>query len=484
MNEWIEKAWALLLPEPKSDKDYFHLGKWMIYKRLVLILLLLSFSGAAVGYWYIKTHPAPPVIPVFHYLDDKLKKYTGEAILIEDNGDVVYRGQIVSGLAAGQGRQFDPPDETLVYEGGFLDNRYSGQGKLYEKAQLKYEGGFLNGRFDGKGALYGQDGKLNYTGGFLEGEYSGSGTLYQGEKVIYKGAFLNGLYDGEGILYFENASVLYEGGFARGEYNGEGVKRLQDGTIVYEGSFKDGLYHGKGALYALDGIRLRFEGDFINGIPSRTGNLFNTRGQLLYSGNVYQGQVDYLSLIGLPFSQVQEKVKETPVIYYGNGFVAFLYQELEFAVLSRYDYPSAGAIGQDIEETGEVLQQPLQADESLFAKPEDNLVADTLLVSGVRFWDQIPKENSIEIKEKEVLGFDAYIESKIAKLYGGGVIDPPKADETVRGSRLYQIEGLPETVKVEAEGVEWEQIRCFYRTDDSSKTVPAVIYCIKGKKGG
>lgn len=484
MKTALQKIWSALTAYPRSYDDYIGFGRWLVYKKLLVLIgcALLLFLGIAA--WWLFRPEEPFTLPVFYELSDQLKPFSGEAILVDEQKKVVYRGQIADGLPSGRGRQFQPPDETLVYEGDFSGGRYDGLGKLYQDGALVYEGEFREGRFSGSGTLY-RDGEIHYQGQFAHGLYSGSGSLFQKGDLSYRGGFLEGLYHGEGVLYGADGSAVYAGGFAYGKFEGEGTAFDPSGRPVYQGGFRNGLYDGPGSLYSEDG-RLTFQGTFIQGVPDRFGSLYNAQGQLLYTGNIREGRPDLLGLLGLPISEICERVRELPVIYYGSGYVGYLYQELGFACISRYDYTGFRALGPadlypDLTGAGEASEPDSP---SLFAQPADNLVANTLLVTGMQFFSQVP-DRGVLLEQPELTGFSAFLASRLA-----GISDPLRWEDSPartvrRGDHLYEVEGLPEQVEYNGVRRFRNGVSYLYREQEVSKGgVPGMIFLEKSRIGG
>ena len=68
---------------------------------------------------------------------------------------MVYKGIFRKGLYDGAGTEFYPDTGYIRYEGEFLDDRYQGEGKLYDAGGVMiYEGSFQCGQFEGRGILY------------------------------------------------------------------------------------------------------------------------------------------------------------------------------------------------------------------------------------------------------------------------------------------------------------------------------------------
>ncbi len=413
----LKKAWAVLAKYPDSWEDYIPIGRWMIYKRLPILLLLAALS-AAVIFWNLKKDPVE--IPVFEETEAALKPYSGPAVITRE-GLTVYQGQIEMGLRSGLGSEYGRPEGTLIYEGGFLQNQYHGSGKLYEKGYLLYEGEFRQGFYEGQGTLY-ERGETLYQGYFIKGIYNGYGVLFAKGQKFYEGSFLNGLYDGAGVLH-NGERVLYTGGFAKGKYEGQGIEFTPEGVKKYEGTFRAGKYDGSGILYREN--HFQFQGTFAEGMAGPFGSIYNAQGQLLYTGPARQGQVDYLALPGLPFAKIQEYIQEVPTIYYRQGKAGFLYRELGFVALLRYDNaslrqsPSAiggGTFPADITED----MAKADTDISLFYSPEDDLIVEQIMVEGTRMAGLFPEGATALPMAMD--GLEAFLLSRLASISNPAVL--------------------------------------------------------------
>jgi len=120
-----------------------------------------------------------------------------------------------------------------------------------------YEGGFVNGKRHGKGKLTCPNGNV-YEGKFVEGKFR-EGKLTCPNGNVYEGKFANDECH-EGELKLPNGDI-YEGKFGNGECY-KGKLRYPNGN-VYEGKFVDGEPHGQGKLRYPNGDV--YEGEFING---------------------------------------------------------------------------------------------------------------------------------------------------------------------------------------------------------------------------
>lgn len=484
MKEFFGKLWASITACPTSLGDYVGVGRWLIYKKFLVVVSVIAVLAVGVLIWWLArgSEPEKPFeIPVFYYYEDRLKVFSGEAILLNEADEVVYRGQISAGLRNGRGKELSSPDETVVYDGDFLGGFYSGRGKLYHYGILLYEGDFVNGLYDGSGRVYKGD-KLLYDGQFVEGKYRGDGILYDGSKTLYEGEFLNGLYDGAGVLYEKGGMALYTGGFSKGKYSGSGILTTPDGDTIYEGGFLNGLYEGEGSLYSDGGVRLLLKGVFLKGNFDRNGSIYNTQGQLLYSGNIYGGGVDYIGLLGLSAVAVLEQVKELPIIYYSDGCVGYLYRELGFAAVMRYDYAKVSGIVPNEEATEEAISANSS---ELFWSRSDNLVINTLLIEGARLYEQVPMKKGTSVRKAKLTGFEAFMESRLGGDDNYAYLGALAAQVLQRGDHLYEITGLSEEVDYNGVGFFQSDVYYYYRKEMVDKDgFPGVIISEKAKYGG
>ena len=70
----------------------------------------------------------------------------------------------------GKGKEYNKYNDTLLFEGEYLNGKRNGKGKEYDcNGNLIFEGEYLNGKRNGKGKQYFQDGKLLFEGEYLNG---------------------------------------------------------------------------------------------------------------------------------------------------------------------------------------------------------------------------------------------------------------------------------------------------------------------------
>ena len=70
----------------------------------------------------------------------------------------------------GKGKEYNNYNDTLVFEGEYLNGKSNGKGKeYYYDGRLRFEGEYLNGKRNGKGKEYDRYGVLIFEGEYLNG---------------------------------------------------------------------------------------------------------------------------------------------------------------------------------------------------------------------------------------------------------------------------------------------------------------------------
>ena len=149
------------------------------------------------------------------------------------------------------------------FSGRYIIYESKGRGKEYNwyDDTLRYEGEYLNGKKNGKGKEYDYSGKLTFEGEYLNGKKRGKGKEYNyDDNLIFEGEYLEGIRNGKGKEYFEKTGNLkFEGEYLNGmQWKGKGYDK--DGNIIYE--LNNSNENGK--EYNCEGI-LFFEGEYLNG---------------------------------------------------------------------------------------------------------------------------------------------------------------------------------------------------------------------------
>ena len=203
----------------------------------------------------------------------------------EDKYDdtLIFEGKYLNGLKNGKCKEYDPQDGYIKFEGEYLKGIKNGKCKEYKYGYLTFEGEYLNGKRNGKGKEYYDDEKkLKFDGEYLNGEKNGKGKEYYYDGTLnFEGEYLNGerligkgidekgnLYhviknkDGKGKEYYNNGVVKFEGEYLKGKRNGKGKEYTESGTLLFEGEYLNGERNGKGKEYGKNG-ELEFEGEYL-----------------------------------------------------------------------------------------------------------------------------------------------------------------------------------------------------------------------------
>ena len=179
---------------------------------------------------------------LFSYIDIKRKlkiikynKYLQNILFIKLINYKFLSGKYIIYETNGKGKEYDGEDDSLKFEGEYLNGRKNGIGKEYfYKGKLKFEGEYLNGKKNSESKEY-----------------------YYDRKIKFEGEYFNGLeWNGKG--YDKNNNIVYE------LNNGKGyVKEYYDnGKLIFEGAYLNGLKNGKGKEYFND--ELLFDGEYLN----------------------------------------------------------------------------------------------------------------------------------------------------------------------------------------------------------------------------
>ena len=281
------KVRSLITLKPQSREDYLPIGKYWIYKKVFMTLVLVVCAGVFL-YFMVFAPPLKPKVTQpeavktdvsFDYDDMALREFSGVANIRAADGQVVYTGQVDKGVCSGEGTLWD------------------------RKGRLVYAGSFANNRYNGNGTAYYPSGNVKYTGGFADNLYSGAGKLTADDgALLYDGNFQDGLYDGQGKAYAPGGALLYEGGFTKGRYHGDGVLYREGGLTAYAGQFYEGSPQGVGTLYT-------------------------AAGKELYTGPVYGGKINYPALVGASLQEVEAAFAETPVVAYTSTDSCFIFEQ-------------------------------------------------------------------------------------------------------------------------------------------------------------
>lgn len=120
-----------------------------------------------------------------------------------DGTEWYYQGDFVDGHFCGQGVLEFASGERKV--GTFERDMLNGQGKLYKNDELVYEGGWFDDQFSGQGTAY--NGNERWVGEFANGTLNGTATHYVDGTMRASGTWKNGQL-WKGTLYDENGEWL------------------------------------------------------------------------------------------------------------------------------------------------------------------------------------------------------------------------------------------------------------------------------------
>ena len=193
----------LSLKKPKSLKEYYSIGRFMISKRLGNILFTLA---VLLSIWFIITNFIPnlrlkrkesalgPNVEAKSYFYDahKLKNYNGMVRVFSKKSKALFEGSLTNGIANGPGVLYDK-NGIVIFRGNFENNRFNGEGTTYyADGTPHYIGEFLDNIYSGSGELRSKNGQPHYIGSFIAGLKNGRGTLYNDSgNAIFDGMFIN-----------------------------------------------------------------------------------------------------------------------------------------------------------------------------------------------------------------------------------------------------------------------------------------------------
>ena len=76
----------------------------------------------------------------------------------------------------GNVKEYNSYNDQLMYEGGYINGKKNGEGKIYYySGTVMYEGEFKDGKRHGKGKEYNYDENLKFEGEYKEGKINGKG---------------------------------------------------------------------------------------------------------------------------------------------------------------------------------------------------------------------------------------------------------------------------------------------------------------------
>ena len=275
--------------KPSRPSDYVETSRLFISKALLIRLALGAVALGLIFYFLIWPFILSHFLTAkFYVKDSRVEDWSGRVIVYSDEKKTIplYSGRLEDGVLQGECKQYDD-EGILIYEGQIVDGERTGSGKEYENGVLVYEGQFSTGLYDGYGIRY-KDGKISYSGQYEKGKRSGNGKEYENGTLSYEGQFTADLYNGYGTQY-KAGKVWYSGQYENGKRSGSG-KEYENGTLLYEGQFLDNLYEGRGKLYKNE--KLIYDGTFHAGSAEGSGTAYYLSGKISYQGQFTAGRKD------------------------------------------------------------------------------------------------------------------------------------------------------------------------------------------------
>lgn len=218
------------------------------------------------------------------------------------NGLPNYKGSFSEQLFDGSGEEFSEAEEKRIlrsgpYVAGSLDGP-TGCKTYYDETDgpVLYEGGYSNGLYNGEGIIYFKNGMKKFEGHFTNGNIENNEGQYYFETgvLMYKGPIIDESFTGENVtLYTESGSVKYEGPMESNEQHGASGKLYfsetsDNGPILkYEGGFKMGFFHGDDVSMYHETGKIAFKGNYVDGKQNGENCLvYDDQGQVLYEGGM------------------------------------------------------------------------------------------------------------------------------------------------------------------------------------------------------
>lgn len=210
----------------------------------------------------------------------KQGRYHGFGLLSQGRDSIL--GQWVDGKLTGDALF---RTDSLVYEGGFVDNIPTGVGVLSTADGSYYSGTWSDGKRSGVGDMLFANGDT-YSGDWKDNEFHGVGKfIYAQLFSTYEGQWREGLPDGVG--YYRSPSFAYRGEWDKGWMDGDGVLVFKNGD-KYEGTVHENKIDGVGVYEYANGNR--YEGEFVEGLISGNG-VFQFKDGNRFEGEFYKGKI-------------------------------------------------------------------------------------------------------------------------------------------------------------------------------------------------
>jgi hypothetical protein len=180
-------------------------------------------------------------------------------------------------------------DALNWYEGDIVNGTIQGKGAFYRNGYLYYEGEVSNGVPNGSGIVYLVDVPEPikwYEGSFVDGKMQGHIKEYiynrfeKKNDLFFEGEFSDNERNGAGKFFYNDGVPMFEGQFKNGKRHGYGVSYNFWGDPIFKGNYKNDLYDGQGTL--ISGVGFKYEGQFLQGLPTGEGTFLKHAGAGTY----------------------------------------------------------------------------------------------------------------------------------------------------------------------------------------------------------
>jgi hypothetical protein len=141
-----------------------------------------------------------------------------------------YEGHIDNSMRNGEGK-YTSDDNTLTYNGSWVNNDRDGKGKCEFADGSIYEGEWKSDNKNGQGKMTYKDGST-YEGGWINDKREGKGKyIDKSEGATYEGDWKYDKKNGQGKMTYKDGSN-YEGGWYRDDKHNEGKLTDADGKCI------------------------------------------------------------------------------------------------------------------------------------------------------------------------------------------------------------------------------------------------------------
>ena len=193
----------------------------------------------------------------------KNRKREGFGKFSNKDGSYYYIGQWLNDKKNGKGKLYDQ-NNNIIYDGDFMNDQTKGDVKIIINGFIYIEqvlnDTIITNTFHGKGKFYYPNNTLKYEGDFVDGGFEGNGKHIFPNGNYYIGQYKGSMQNGKGILYYKNGNIKYEGDFKNNMPDGNG-KYIWEDKSYYIGPCVKGLKHGKGKLYYTNN-NIKYDGNY------------------------------------------------------------------------------------------------------------------------------------------------------------------------------------------------------------------------------